>query len=219
MTSRFIFTFLLTIVYCSAAGFSGGVEYKSDYLFRGVTQSDHTHALQGRARYGFNNGFYIGAFASNIYDPKEDKNNAIEYDFSLGLLGEAKDVWFEAGAISYNYTIKDSNFLELLFAVGYGGFRLAVYTTVGADDSNAIGDRYLETSLDLIDVMDLVDIGFGAGYAIPNDQNANKPLNLYASISKTFSSKTSVGVRSELYSRNAKDFDKARYFIFAKQSF
>ncbi|MDR1912451.1 MAG: TorF family putative porin, partial [Helicobacteraceae bacterium] len=216
MTSRFIFAFLLTIVSCFAAGFSGGAEYKSDYLFRGVTQSNHAHALQGRARYGFNNGFYLGAFASNIYDPKEDTHNAIEYDFSLGLLGGVKDVWFEAGAISYNYNIEYSDFLELLFVVGYGGFRLAVYTTVSSDNSDALGDRYLETSLDLADVMDLVDIGFGAGYAIPNDQDANKPLNLYASISKTFSSKTSVGVRSELYSRNAKDFDKARYFIFAK---
>ncbi|MDR1451295.1 MAG: TorF family putative porin [Helicobacteraceae bacterium] len=213
---RFVLLLSIAANYLVAAGFSGGLEYKSDYIFRGVTQTDRRSALQARLRYGFSAGFYLGAFGSNVYDPKSDKADAIEYDFFGGYLGEAGDTWFEAGAIGRNFSIDDANYIEALFAVGYGVFSLAYYDAVSAEDANHENDRYIEAAARFEEAWDLINIGFGAGYGLPNDRTADSPLNLFLSIDKTFWRKLRVGASAELYSPDSKEFDKARYAFFAR---
>ncbi|MDR0664317.1 MAG: TorF family putative porin [Helicobacteraceae bacterium] len=219
MIGRFLIVLLLAANSLAAAGFSGMIGYKNDYIFRGVTQTNRKSALQGALRYGFESGFYLGAFGSNVYDEKKRAANAIQYDFSGGYLGEAGDIWFEAGAISRNYTIDDANHIEALFAVGYDGFRLAYYDIVAADNRDREGDRYIEASVDFYEAWGVIDIGFGAGYGLPNDREADASLDLFVSLGKTFWRKLKVGASSEIYAPNAKEFEKARFVVFARQSF
>ncbi|MDR2153260.1 MAG: TorF family putative porin [Helicobacteraceae bacterium] len=211
---RFLIALLIAANYLAAAGLSAKIEYKSDYIFRGVTQTNHEGALQGALRYGFESGFYLGAFGSNVYDAKDDAAKAIQYDFSSGYLGEAGDIWFEAGAISRNFTIDDANYIEALFAVGYGAFRLAGYDVVAADNDYFEGDRYVEASANFSEVLGLIDIGFGAGYGLPSDRDVDSPLNLFASLGKTLGQTLKIGASAEIYSDNAKDFGKTRFAVF-----
>jgi uncharacterized protein (TIGR02001 family) len=216
---RVLFAALIAANYLFSAGFSGRIEFVSDYIFRGVTQSDHRGAIQGALRYGFENGFYLGAFGSNIYDAREDTTGAIEYDIFGGYLGEAGDMRFEAGAIAYNFSFEDANFVEALFAVGYGGFNLAYYSVVSADGGEGEGDRYIEASARFDEVFDLVDIGFGAGYALPNDRDADTPLNLFASLGKRLWRGLYVQARAELYSPDSQSFGKPRGLFALSKTF
>ncbi|MDR2639439.1 MAG: TorF family putative porin [Helicobacteraceae bacterium] len=216
---RVLLAVLIAANYLIGAGFNGKIEFVSDYLFRGVTQTDHENALQGTLRYSFESGFYLGAFGSNIYDPRKDNTRAIEYDFRGGYLGEAGDMRFEAGAISRNFSFEDANFVEALFAVGYGGFDLAYYSVISADGGRGEGDRYVEASAGFSEVLDLVDIGFGAGYALPNDRDEDKPLNLFASLGRAFGRSVYIGARGELYSSDAKSFGKPRGLISLRAAF
>ena len=47
-------------------GFSWTAAATSEYLFRGVSQTDDHPALQVSAEYEFSNGIYLGAWASNV---------------------------------------------------------------------------------------------------------------------------------------------------------
>jgi hypothetical protein len=49
-----------------AEGFSGTVTVTSDYVFRGLSQTDEGVALQGELRYDHASGFYAGLWASNV---------------------------------------------------------------------------------------------------------------------------------------------------------
>lgn len=71
----------------------------SDYVFRGISQSDNDPAIQGSfdLTYGM---FYAGVWASSI-DFQPDAN--IEVDYYAGITPEWQGVSFDFGYIYYNY--------------------------------------------------------------------------------------------------------------------
>jgi uncharacterized protein (TIGR02001 family) len=73
----------------------------SDYVFRGVSQSDNDPALQGSVNIGYGI-FYAGAWASSI-DWDTDPNAEIEIDYYAGI----KPTWgkfnFDFGVLYYTY--------------------------------------------------------------------------------------------------------------------
>src|SRR5690554_4324388 len=50
----------------ASAEVSGSVTVVSDYLFRGVTQTNENPALQGGVTWNHDSGFYAGAWGSSI---------------------------------------------------------------------------------------------------------------------------------------------------------
>ena len=50
------------------AEISANVTLASDYVFRGISQTDNQIAIQGGFDYAQDNGFYVGTWASNV-DP------------------------------------------------------------------------------------------------------------------------------------------------------
>ena len=78
----------------------------SDYLFRGVTQTHGDPALQGGIDYAFSNGFYIGAWGSNVTWVKDYTNKGdVEVDLYGGYKGAfANTDWTnQLGTIWYLY--------------------------------------------------------------------------------------------------------------------
>lgn len=91
-----------------ASPLSFNVGVTSDYLFRGVSQTHGKPALQGGIDYAFSNGFYIGAWGSNITWVKDflDKGS-LEIDVYGGYKGSiTEDLGFDVGYITYNYPNK-----------------------------------------------------------------------------------------------------------------
>lgn len=94
-----------------AAGVSGNVALTSDYVFRGISQSNEHAALQAGMRIDADDGFYGSAWASRIDFPGTPAASA-EIDYVVGAhrklsedwAGDLNATWFTyAGASELNY--------------------------------------------------------------------------------------------------------------------
>jgi len=100
--------------------FSSSVAFVSDYVFRGVTQTNENPAVQASIDYSHDSGFYAGIWGSNV--DFADAN--LETDLYAGFSGELKNgLSWDIGGIYYVYPGADSSndfdFFEAAIAVGY----------------------------------------------------------------------------------------------------
>jgi len=132
---------------------SGNVGAVSNYLFRGITQTDDQAAIQGGFDFADESGFYAGTWLSNIdFGGKEDA----EVDLYAGYGGTfgGSGVTWDAGAIYYLYPGGgDLDYAETYFGLGFGLLSASVaYTVWGEIKGNSAfdtGDLYYNVSLDL----------------------------------------------------------------------
>ena len=75
----------------------------SDYVFRGVTQTDYGPALQAGLTYSWDSGFYVGGWASNV-DFADPIGPDIEFDTYIGYSHDFNDEWnLDLSAVHYAY--------------------------------------------------------------------------------------------------------------------
>jgi uncharacterized protein (TIGR02001 family) len=86
-----------------AEGFSGSLALTSDYVFRGLSQTDEGAALQGELRFDHSSGLYAGLWASNVdFGPGA---SGIEYDTFIGYAFALNDsVGADFQFVRYNYS-------------------------------------------------------------------------------------------------------------------
>lgn len=87
---------------------SSNVGFVSDYVFRGITQTTHSPAVQGGIDFTHDSGLYIGAWGSNVSwivdsGAVATGNVTLELDTYLGYRGTLTDVGYDVGYIRYNY--------------------------------------------------------------------------------------------------------------------
>jgi uncharacterized protein (TIGR02001 family) len=84
---------------------SGNITLTSDYVFRGVSQTQNGPAIQGGFDYAHASGFYIGTWASNVdwVSLGYKDNSSMEIDVYGGFKGTAGDFGFDLGVITYYY--------------------------------------------------------------------------------------------------------------------
>lgn len=94
----------------AGAAVSGTLALTTDYLFRGVSQTNQRPALQGGAEYAHDGGLYAGVWGSNVSWLSDYSSaslpisSSIELDAYLGWRGNVgESVKLDAGAISYYY--------------------------------------------------------------------------------------------------------------------
>lgn len=94
-----------------AAELSGYVSLKSDYVWRGVTQSDGDPAAQLGGDVSFDSGIYAGLWGSTIdisNGPTRQRDTELTY--YLGYAHEINDTWvLSATAVSYNFPGQTGN--------------------------------------------------------------------------------------------------------------
>jgi uncharacterized protein (TIGR02001 family) len=127
------FTALAVAGSASAEGaFAYNIGVTSDYVFRGITQTDGGAAVQGGVDYS-NGIFYAGGWASNV-DFAD-----YEVDLYLGVKPVVGDFTFDFGLISYQYGDEMLNSTEAKAAVSYpfykGTVGAAYYTNLDFDDT------------------------------------------------------------------------------------
>jgi uncharacterized protein (TIGR02001 family) len=84
--------------------FTGNVTLASDYVFRGISQSQRQPAIQGGFDYSHASGLYAGTWASNVAWVNTKDNNSMEWDFYAGYKGTfADDFSYDVGALKYYY--------------------------------------------------------------------------------------------------------------------
>ena len=119
---------------------SATVTAASDYLFRGITQTDNIPAVQGSFDYSLDLtkgiGIYAGVWGSNI-NFKDGGDAQIEVDTYFGLQGSINKFSWKFGGIYYGYPGTESfrkyNYWEIAGSAGYDFDILAI--TIGLNYS------------------------------------------------------------------------------------
>jgi len=87
--------------------FTSNVGLFSQYVFRGVSQTDEKPAVQGGFDLGHKSGFYVGTWASNvswISDANPAASASMEWDFYGGYKGSLPaDFSYDIGGLYYYY--------------------------------------------------------------------------------------------------------------------
>lgn len=100
------------------ANFSGNVSIASDYVFRGISQTNSNPAVQGGFDYASPVGLYVGAWASNVAF-----GGSIEMDWYGGFASEVAGLSYDLGVIYYAYPKShddpEFNFFEGYLKLGY----------------------------------------------------------------------------------------------------
>ena len=88
---------------------TGNIGFFSQYVFRGLTQTDRDPALQGGFDYAHASGLYAGTWASNISWLRDvgaySRGGSLEWDFYGGYKGNIgkSDFTFDVGTLYYWY--------------------------------------------------------------------------------------------------------------------
>jgi uncharacterized protein (TIGR02001 family) len=158
----------------------------SDYVFRGVSQTDSSPALQLGLDYEHENGFFAGVWASNV-DFEDDADT--EIDFFAGYYGEVNDTF--SYDVMYNYytyqgysSADDSDYGEFLFNAYINAF------TVGlgyASDYVNTGDsaQYVSVAYD-IELPEEYALTLQAGYTSGDAFDDNEYVDYSVTVAKTF---------------------------------
>lgn len=86
---------------------SGNIGIASDYLFRGISQSQHKPQISGGIDYAHASGLYVGTWLSNqawVNAGGSETNSSLEMDLYGGYRGSLPaDFGYDVGVIHYHY--------------------------------------------------------------------------------------------------------------------
>lgn len=159
--------------------FTGNVGLYSQYIFRGLTQTNQKPAVQGGLDLAHKSGFYVGTWASNVswisdstagQPPGDTASASVEWDFYGGYKGTfAEDFGYDLGVLYYWYPgtypswYTKPNTTELYAALTWKF--LSLKYSYGVDNKtfgipNSSGSSYLDLSASY-DVVEKVNDAIG----------------------------------------------------------
>jgi len=102
--------------------FSANVGFTTDYVWRGLSQTDNGAAVQGGLDWSSELGFYLGVWGSNV-DFNDPDAGSLETDFYAGYAGKLGDFSYDIQALYYYYPGADGHlnydFFETVLGAGY----------------------------------------------------------------------------------------------------
>lgn len=136
-------------------GISANMAMTSNYVWRGMTQSDDSPAIQG----GFDvdyKGIYAGVWGSNI---NFDTKASMEFDAYVGYTNELFGIGYDLGYIQYAYPndTKGSNFGEAYVGLSYDleVVEISVTASFGVETDDFNADDNYEASVSVPLPMDI----------------------------------------------------------------
>ena len=104
------------------ASVSANVSFTSDYIWRGMTQSDGP-AIQGGFDYAAESGFYAGIWGSNV-NFNDGAGSELDYYFGYGF--EAGAIGVDLGYVAFDYPDNTTglDFEEIVIGLSYADFGL-----------------------------------------------------------------------------------------------
>ena len=118
---------LLTMVSLPTfASVSANVSIASDYIWRGMTQTDGI-AVSGGFDYAADGGFYAGIWGSNVnFNDSTGSGNGAEFDYYFGYGFEMGGVGVDLGYVSFDYpgNEDDLDFEEIVLGLSMGDLGL-----------------------------------------------------------------------------------------------
>ena len=114
----------------SFAAVSANVAFASDYVWRGMTQSD-APAIQGGFDFEAESGFYAGIWGSNV-NFNDGAGSELDYYFGYGF--SVGDLGIDIGYVAFDYPKNQTglDFEEIVLGFSLGNFGLT--HALGQDD-------------------------------------------------------------------------------------
>tara|TARA_B100000674_G_scaffold93197_1_gene65687 strand:+ start:745 stop:1323 length:579 start_codon:yes stop_codon:yes gene_type:complete len=113
--------FLCIVSLPTYAAVSANVSFASDYIWRGMTQTDGP-AISGGFDFAAENGFYAGIWGSNVNFNDEGTGSELDYYFGYSFDLNALNV--DVGYLAYDFPKNKSNLdlEELVLSLGIADF-------------------------------------------------------------------------------------------------
>lgn len=190
-------------------GLSANVAATSNYIWRGISQSNDRAAVSGGIDYAADSGFYAGTWASSL------AGETTEIDIYAGYGFESNGITYDFGYLFYGYdnsvgSAGDLDFSEIYASVGIANFSFGLSVLADAEWESDFGDDIYYTVDYALDVEGL-EIGFHAGF---NDTDDNASIyngyDLGVNASKngfTFGVSKHENTNTSVYVSYAVDFD------------
>jgi uncharacterized protein (TIGR02001 family) len=86
--------------------FTSNVTLASEYIYRGIGQTNRKPAVQGGFDYAHSSGVYLGVWGSNVSwlsDGSSTVSNSLEMDFYGGFKNTVGDFGYDVGLLEYFY--------------------------------------------------------------------------------------------------------------------
>lgn len=168
------------------AGASANVSATSNYVWRGVTQTDDQAAIQGGLDYETDVGLYAGTWMSNV---QFGDDKGYELDLYGGYAGDFGDFSYDAGVIYYVFPsmtkLQAANLTEIYLTGGFGPFSTGIYYTVDKQEAEEDNDFYIPARLDFdLDVFSGISVGLFGGYYDFDDPDGEDYGHYGADLSK-----------------------------------
>ncbi len=141
-----------------AGPFSANIGVASNYIWRGVTQTNDQAAVSGGVDYSHDSGFYAGTWISNVdfssidnttTPPSPVSGTNFEQDWYLGYGFTAGPVDLDVGYILYTYPVGDDklDFGEVYVNASWQWLTAGIAYNTNKEDGDAdTGDIYLYAS-------------------------------------------------------------------------
>jgi uncharacterized protein (TIGR02001 family) len=183
---KFILFVISSIILSTSAyavdGLSSNVGVTSNYLWRGLEQTNGQAAVSGGIDYEHQSGFYVGTWVSNA-DWAEEMT--YELDIYGGYTGELNKILYDVGFVHYAYpdSLNDTDFTEINASLSYGAFTLGYAVLADAQDVDFGDDSYISLSADFTIASD-IGLSFHLGTGTDEFYAGESFVNYGASLSK-----------------------------------
>lgn len=105
-----------------ASPITGNVAFTSDYMFRGISQTDSGPAIQGGLNFAHDSGFHANLWGSNVNFVDGDEAS-IEIDYTLGFGRTSGAIGWDVSLAYYTYpgaaSVLDYDYYELILTGSY----------------------------------------------------------------------------------------------------
>jgi uncharacterized protein (TIGR02001 family) len=215
--------------------FTSNVTLASEYIYRGIGQTNRKPAVQGGVDYAHSSGVYLGAWGSNVSwlsDGSSTVSNSLEMDFYGGFKNTVGDFGYDVGLLQYFYPGSgygnNPNTLEGYIGGSYSILSLkyshAFSDLFGWTDSKGSGYLDLSATYELTPGLNLV--GHVGRQKVKGDNSGASYTDYKLGVTKDFSG-TVVGLSyittnaSQGYYTNAfgKDLGKDRVQLTVTRTF
>ncbi|ABV89043.1 TorF family putative porin [Shewanella pealeana] len=206
------------------ASVEANIGASSNYLWRGITQTNDAVAVQGGIDYSHDSGFYVGTWASNI---DFGDNTSYEIDFYTGFAGSiGEEFKYDIGYLYYAYPDAGDNIDlgEVSAAITWKWITVSYSHLVNAGsevvteplDNTDMG--YLQTTL-TYPISDTLSIAAHYGYSSGDVVTAWYDTDSYADYSLVLSKDTDFGSISFAVSDTDLKNDDAKVLLGYNYSF